>query len=251
MMSFDRPLPLMVASVLVAGWACNQRTELPAPIPLAKSVGKAGLVTDFHKLWYRSQDTWGENKLLGISTLQNPMDVWMLQELIVEQKPDFFIECGSFKGGSALMWAMVLDQVHPAGRVISIDIEDKMAEARKLPIAKAKIEFIVGSTTDPELVARLSERVRGKKVLVLLDSDHRKHHVLAELKAYSPMVQVGGYIVVQDTNVNGHPVAWTQGPGPFEAVQEFLARTDAFVVDAGRERLLLTFSPGGYLKRVK
>jgi hypothetical protein len=74
----------------------------------------------------------------GEPNQQNPMDAWVVQEILFKSQPDFIVECGSFHGESAAMWAMILQQVSPAGRVISIDIEDRMGEARKLPIVKEK-----------------------------------------------------------------------------------------------------------------
>jgi len=71
------------------------------------------------------------------------------------------------------------------------------------------------------------------------------------MEIYSKLVTPGSYLVVQDTNLNGHPVLPQWGPGPMEAVQEFLRTHDNFVVDRGREKFLLTFYPGGWLKRVK
>jgi cephalosporin hydroxylase len=62
-------------------------------------------------------------------------------------------------------------------------------------------------------------------------------------------VSPGCYLVVEDTNLNGHPVVDDFGPGPAEAVQEFLATATAFSVDTSREKLLMTFNPGGYLRR--
>ena len=85
--------------------------------------------------------------------------------------------------------------------------------------------------------------------MVILDSDHSRDHVLRELELYAPLVTPGCYVVVEDTNVNGHPVVPRFGPGPMEAVQEYLATTDAFEVDRSREKLLLTFNPSGYLRR--
>jgi cephalosporin hydroxylase len=83
----------------------------------------------------------------------------------------------------------------------------------------------------------------------VLDSDHACEHVLAELEAYGPLVTPGCYLIVEDTNVNGHPVLAEHGPGPAEAVETFLATGAIFDVDRDRERLLLTFNPGGYLRR--
>jgi cephalosporin hydroxylase len=209
-------------------------------------------VTTFHKFWHADQNTWRENKWLGVRTLQNPMDVWIIQEIIVETKPDFVIETGTFFGGSALLWATILREVNPDGRVITIDIEDHTDEVKNLPLWKEKVEFLLGSSVAPEIIGAVRKRVEGKKVIIILDSDHHKDHVLKELFAYSPLIQVGGYMIVQDTNLSGHPVrqvTWS-GPGPMEAVEKFLAVDKHFVSDEDRERLLLTFCPRGFLKRV-
>jgi cephalosporin hydroxylase len=85
---------------------------------------------------------------------------------------------------------------------------------------------------------------------VILDSDHSQTHVRAELQAYAPMVSLGSYLVVEDTNVNGHPVLPDFGPGPMEATQEFLISHNEFVRDPSREKFMMTFNPGGFLRRV-
>ena len=220
------------------------------------SAREQDVVDKFHKLWQKNDNTWRDNKWLGVRTLQNPMDIWITQEIIVETKPDFIVETGTFHGGSALVWATILQQVNPNGRVITVDIEDHTQEVKNLPLWKEKVEFFLGSSVAPEVVGAVRKRVEGKKVMIIFDSDHRKGHVLKELFAYSPFVQVGGYIIVQDTNLNGHPVEWHSGvewypgPGPMEAVQEFLALDKHFEPDQDRERLLFTFCPRGFLKRV-
>jgi cephalosporin hydroxylase len=173
------------------------------------------------------------------------------QEILFELKPDFVVEAGTWHGGSAAVFSTILEQINPDARIISIDVEDMAADAKKLPIVQKRVDFLLGSSTDPKIVEDVKARVAGKKVVVILDSLHTKEHVLAELEAYAPIVNVGSYLIVQDTFVNGHPALPEYGPGPHEAVQAFLAKRDDFVIDKNRERLMFTFSVDGWLKRVK
>ena len=189
---------------------------------------------------------------LGIPIVQNPNDAWMTQEIISETKPDFIVETGTAQGGSAVVWAMIQREVTPDGRVITIDIEDMK---RRQPILQSllnRIDFIIGSSTDPGIVEAIRNRVAGKRVMVILDSLHTMAHVANELESYSPMVNPGSYLIVQDTALNGHPVYTVQhpGPGPWEAVDEFLASHPQFQVDKSREKLVFTMHPNGYLRRI-
>jgi cephalosporin hydroxylase len=87
--------------------------------------------------------------------------------------------------------------------------------------------------------------------MVVLDSDHTRDHVLAELRAYKDLVSLGCYLVVEDSCINGHPVVPQYGPGPMEAIELFLQECDWFEIDREREKFFLTFNPSGYLKRVR
>ena len=105
------------------------------------------------------------------------------------------------------------------------------------------MEFLHGSSTSDEVVSAIRKRVQNKRAIVILDSDHRKSHVLKEMMLYGDMVPVGGYLLVQDTNVNGHPAAPKFGPGPWEAIEEFMAAGGrsqggaTFQIDRSRELL--------------
>ena len=68
--------------------------------------------------------------------------------------------------------------------MISIDIEDGFAAARKLQIVEERVEFLVGSSTDPAIVEQVKIRVGSARALVLMDSLHTRDHVLAELRSY-------------------------------------------------------------------
>ena len=71
--------------------------------------------------------------------------------------------------------------MNPAGRVITIDITDVTHQAKQLPIVQRKVDFLVGSSVDPAIVAEVEKRVAGGRTLVILDSLHTRDHVLAEL----------------------------------------------------------------------
>ncbi len=212
---------------------------------------EAKVISDLHEIFYAKKgQTWLANHWLGIQTSQNPNDVWITQEIIVEQKPDVFVETGTKNGGSALIWAMIMREVNPGSRVITIDIADKVAKVRELPLFKERVDFLLGSSTDPAIVDEVKRRVAGKRVIVLLDSDHSKKHVLAEMQAYAPIVPVGGYMIVQDGILSGHPVKDEMTGGPWEAIDDFLAGRKDFQIDSRRERLMFTYCPRGYLKRI-
>jgi cephalosporin hydroxylase len=208
-------------------------------------------VTDAFQRYYYDSAVWANTRWLGIRSEQAPTDNWNMQEIISELRPDYIIKTGTMNGGTTLFYATVLSYVNPDGKVITIDIAPQVDDAAKTPMWKQRVEMIVGSSTDPKVTDQVAQEVLHKKVLVTLDSLHTSDHVMKELQIYSKLVTPGSYLVVQDTNLNGHPVSPNVGPGPMEAVQEFLKTNDDFVVDHEREKFMLTFYPGGWLKRVK
>ena len=115
---------------------------------------------------------------------------------------------------------------------------------------------IKASSLAPETIEQVRGMVApGDRVMLILDSLHSRDQVYAELLAYGPMVPPGCYAVVEDSNINGHPVhtdfAPDQGPGPFEAVMDYLRTTDRFEIDRAREKLFMTLNPCGYLRCVR
>jgi cephalosporin hydroxylase len=181
---------------------------------------------------------------MGHSALKCPLDLWTYQEIIFETRPDLIVECGTNLGGSALFLASIC-QLVGHGRVISIDI----AKPDGLP-AHPLVEYITASSTAPETIRAVTQQARGKSTMVILDSDHSQQHVLAEMRAYKHVVSRGHYLIVEDTNVNGHPTLQEHGPGPMEAVLDFLPDNPDFTVDKDRERFIMTLNPNGFLKRI-
>lgn len=197
-------------------------------------------IVKFNEIYYDT-GLFGKASWLGVRALQNPCDNWIMQEIITEVKPDFVVESGTFHGGTTLYYAMVLEQVNPNGKVLTIDINPAVKKASQFKTFRERVEVIKGNSVSPEVIEKIRQRVNGKRVLVTLDSDHSKPHVLREMQFYGPLVSLGSYLVVQDTN----------GEGPYEAVQEFLKGNKDFVIDKSREKFLLTFYPSGYLKRIR
>jgi cephalosporin hydroxylase len=131
------------------------------------------------------------------------------------------------------------------GEIITIDINPCVRTSHP------RIRYVVGSSTDFGLVNDLLSSRPVETRMVILDSDHSKAHVRSELALFAPYVTPGSYLIVEDTNLNGHPTFPEFGPGPAEAVHEFLTDKDDFVVDRSREKFLMTFNPGGFWKRIK
>ena len=211
----------------------------------ALSTEDIDLVHRFHDLYYRRWQAGADTKNLswfGHEIVKTPLDLWIYQELLVRTRPDVVIETGTYKGGSALFLATILEQIGH-GRVITIDTK-RWGEQPQHPV----ITYVIGSSTDPTVVSEVKHQVKGR-ALVILDSDHQADHVYEELIAYSPLVQPGDYLIVEDTNVNGHPTRPDFGPGPMEAVDRFLSQNEDFAVDTRCERFMLTLNPGGYLRR--
>lgn len=203
---------------------------------------------EFHKAYYAGYPdyTWQEAFFLGIKTLKCPFDLWVYQEIVFETKPDLIIETGTYCGGSALYFASLMDLVGGDGQVVTIDIEHQP----NLP-SHPRLEYIQGSSTNPDILATIRNRASAcDRVMVVLDSDHSAKHVLAELNALAELVTPGCYLVVEDGNLNGHPVLRRFGPGPTEALREFLRTNTDFEVDFDREkRHMISFNPGGYLRK--
>jgi cephalosporin hydroxylase len=203
---------------------------------------------------------------LGIPIIQVPQDLQAMQEIIWEVKPDLIVETGIAWGGSIIFSASMITLLEACGEikngnVIGIDIDIRSHNKKSIlahPLSK-KITMIEGSSIDGEIIRKVGTLAKGKKrILVCLDSNHTHDHVLAELKAYAPLVSVGSYCIVGDTGVEDLPVGstsdrpWGKGNNPKTAVFEFLKENKKFIIDKTIDtKLIITGSPDGYLKRIK
>ncbi len=187
------------------------------------------IIDSFHRIYYNSE-TWQQNRFLGLRIEQSPLDLHLYQELVFSTRPNFIIQTGVAAGGSILFFASLLDMIdsEPTSLVIGIDI--KLTEQANT-ISHPRVRLIEGSSIEQPIVDQVKSLVGPGNCMVVLDSDHSQAHVQTELQLYSGYVSSGCYLVIEDTNINGHPVYPSFGPGPYEAASEFLIHDDRFVED--------------------
>jgi cephalosporin hydroxylase len=217
---------------------------------LAASTIHAADKYDYFYLW-----SW-----MGVPIIQLPADVMATQEVIWTTKPDVIIETGVARGGSVLFMASLLELIGK-GTVIGVDIDVRAHNRESIerhPMAK-RVMLVEGASTDPAVVAQVRAKIpAGASVMVVLDSDHSRDHVLTELRSYGPLVTEGCYLVVADT-ILGHfdsertlrkrSKVWLKGNEPLSALQAYLQETDRFEPDPVMNgKLILSSSPGGYLR---
>jgi cephalosporin hydroxylase len=181
----------------------------------------------------------------GVQTLKNPLDFWVYQELITRVRPDVIVEVGNRFGGSALALAHLCDLMGN-GRIIGLDVDhDQLAPVTR---AHPRIMLIEGDAcaSFPAVRAMIGP---DEQVLVIEDSAHTFENTLNVLNTFSPLVKPGGYFIVEDS-ICHHGLAVGPDPGPFEAIEAFIAAGSDFVVDRDLESFLITWNPKGFLRRV-
>jgi len=156
------------------------------------------------------------------------------------------VELGTAYGGTTLFMARVLDAIGSDGIVATVDIDVSQRTAPD----HGRIIWLEGDSVALRIRDKLYElaavTVEDGPVLVIADSDHTRGYVAAELEMYAPLVGPRSYFIVEDTNHY-----YLNGPGetPLDAVRDFLAIHREFEADPKRQRHLVTFNPGGYLRR--
>ncbi len=202
---------------------------------------------------------------MGRPIIQLPEDMIRIQEVIWAHQPDVLIETGVAHGGSLVFYASLFKAMG-RGRVIGIEIELRPHNRKAINehLLRPLITIVEGSSIDPVTVAEVKSLVKpGEKVMVMLDSNHTKAHVLEELRAYGPMVTPGCYIVAADgiqELVCGGPrtkADWKES-NPKQAAIAFTRENPDFVIEEpawpfneGAVRERLTYWPSAFVKRLR
>lgn len=201
----------------------------------------------------------------GRPIIQLPDDMVRIQEVVYSLKPDVIVETGVAHGGSLVFYASLCAAMG-RGRIVGIDIEIRPHNRKAIEAHEfAKlITLVEGSSTDESIVKQVAGLIKpGEKVLVILDSNHTRKHVLAELELYAPLVSVGSYIVATDgimEQVVGAPRTspnWATD-NPRQAALDFVAAHRDFVIEEpawpfneGLVRNRVTYWPNAFIKRVR
>jgi cephalosporin hydroxylase len=201
---------------------------------------------------------------MGRPMIQLPEDMLRVQEVIWDHQPDVLIETGVAHGGSLVFYA-TLFKAMDKGRVIGVEVELRSHNRKAIDahILRPLITIVDGSSTDPETVEQVKGLIKpGEKVMVMLDANHTKAHVLDELRMYGPLVTPGCYIVACDgimEQVCGGPRTkpeWKES-NPKQAAIAFAKENPNFVVEEpvwpfneGFVRERVTYWPSAFVKRI-
>jgi len=220
--------------------AANRVSDLPdepAPIPQE-------LATEFMEAYWQSL-AWRQTTWLGQRVPRPPTDLFAYQELITRCQPEWIVDTRAGGGGRALFLASVCELLGH-GRVIAIG-------RKHLPSAPQhdRIHYITGSSVDEPVVSEVHDLVgQPANAMVILGSRGTARRISDEYVSYRDLIPVGGYLIIEDTIVNGHPVWPNFGPGPAEAARGIVERRDDFVADLSMGKYRLSFNPNGFLKRM-
>lgn len=214
-------------------------------LKLWQRTGRRPVTRLFHQDLIVKTGNFAHTTWVGQPIWQNVLDLWTIQETISEIKPALLIETGTNRGGSALFYAHLMDLLG-TGKIVTVDIV-KLHE-----LEHPRVEFLIGSSTDDEIVARVGELAAEADgpVMVILDGLHDRDHVAAELELYAPLVTPGSLLLSQDGIIDELGMFSDSRPGPLPANRAFLERHPEFEYDSERnERFLLTHHPLGWLRR--
>lgn len=206
-----------------------------------------------------SRATFGNNRasrrFWGGELQKCDQDLKRYEHIVAESNPDLIVETGTRYGSSAAWFKhrLWLD-------VITIDIENLIPVA-KMSRASQGITFVQGvSSIAPQVVDTVRERIKGRRVMVSLDSDHHAAHVVQEIQLYSQFVSPGCHLVVEDGCFDmweGHDarVGGARIPeegGPLKAIELAGLPVDPrFSRDIEVESLSpISHSPAGWWRRV-
>lgn len=202
-----------------------------------------------------------QTRWLGERFFHLPGDMLAIQELVWRVRPHCIVQTGVAAGGGPVFSASMLELAGTQGKVVAVEphLRDPVRERLQAHPLAHRIQLIEGDSCSPDVMASVKATIGdGSPVMVILDLTPTHGHVLEELEHYAGLVTPGSYCVVMDTMIEYLPAGmfagkpYGKGNNPATATQVFLSRDGRFEVDQEIEdRVLMTLSPGGFLRRVR
>jgi cephalosporin hydroxylase len=176
----------------------------------------------------------------------------------------FLIEIGVAHGGSLVFYAS-LCKAMGCGRVIGTDID--IRPHNRQAIETHELFDLITLVEGDSISERTFNEVRGMirtddTVMVVLDGDHSRSHVLRELELYGQLVTVGSYIVacdgIRELVVGGPRTSpdWTWNH-PKSAALEFVQANPNFRIEEpawpfneGLVTERVTYWPSAFIRRL-
>jgi len=168
-----------------------------------------------------------------------PEDLARYEVVLKQSRPELVIECGTWRGGSALWFA-----AHDVD-VVTIDVVDEaIAAAREHP----RVTRVLGDSESSAVVQQVAQLTAGRRTMVTLDSDHHPFHVRREIELYGPFVSPGCYLVVEDGLLRFVPSPFDKPfAGPLDAIELLLKGSSTWVRDERIEAMSpISSSPAGW-----
>ena len=225
-------LPSSTGPVLESTFTITPGARIPAAPPAC--------VHQYHKWWHQS-NIWMRSTWRGVVTHKAPTDMWNYQEILHDLKPALVIEFGTRFGGAILYYSDVMKNVYGSEgkyKLLTVDIEPWNID--KQVFSEPNVEILTSPSSSrrvQERIAHIRKELQGP-AFAILDADHAEESVLLELQMLVPVLKPGDYVIVEDTNLDGHEfaVAPGWGPCPYDAITKFMAMNrDIFERDLERE----------------
>lgn len=211
-----------------------QQGEMSKTMPLYSDAAFEAIARQYVRVGWNQKHTYTFS-WMGRPIIQFPDDLLRLQEVVYDVRPSLIIETGVAHGGSLVFYASLMEAMGH-GRVLGIDIDIRPGNRAAIeahPLFR-RIQLLEGSSTSEEIISQARKSAAEmESVLVVLDSDHSRAHVLEELNAYADLVTPGSYIVAADgvmRDVVGVPRAdpeW-ETDNPANAVEAWLPKHPEF-----------------------
>jgi len=198
----------------------------------------------------------------GVPVIRHPDDIVLLQEMIWSLRPSFVIETGIARGGGLILAASLMAMSGLEPRVLGLDLEifPHATTAIQQSAHAEQIEVWQGDSASvdaAQLVSKFINHTAAKSPgLLILDSDHSKEHVLAELRGLARLLPEGSVVIVADTVIEDMHTGfyaergWGPGNSPKSAIDDYLRDNQDFVRSStwGRRGLITEIWDGVLVK---